>query len=84
MALSGWHLPAIFGAVMSIAASGCLALPQGSAQAMSERRAGLVTENLVPRPYGYQYMIDEANTKASFQKSESRVRQKHGCQNFLL
>ena len=56
---------------MSVVPAGCLALLQGGAQAMSERRACLVTEDLAAGPYGYQYRVDDADNQG--QLSEVRV-----------
>ena len=44
--------------------SACAAAPQGQVYA---------ADDLPPQPYGYQYGVEDEESKASFQKSESRV-----------
>merc|ERR1711955_71719 len=42
------------------------------------------TEDLSPQPYGYQYGVDDAETKASFQKSESKDNQGRVLGSFVI
>merc|ERR1712165_214237 len=45
--------------------SACAAAPQGAAKYPA-------VEDLPPQPYGYQYGVEDEESKASFQKSESQ------------
>merc|ERR1711954_7139 len=75
--------------VLSLLAGVCISMPQrgpqgqrNAAPSVAERRVD--TEDLSPKPYGYQYGVDDAETKASFQKSESRDNQGRVLGSFVI